>query len=116
MATNATSLNPFLDVRSRISSVIKTTPDRECKTLLKDLLRYLSQPYDIDKLVSDHRLSPKESIILRSLIRGHSPRQISNETGTAISTVRKQIHDIHKKMQVSGNAELLAKVLRSTYV
>lgn len=98
-------------LRDRIVSHLRVSPDRETKTLLKEILVHLDKPYDLAWMQDEFRLSPAEFRVLTLLARGQSPTGIAELTGNATSTVRRQIHDVYKKARVSNMAELTALLL-----
>lgn len=108
-----TMLNPDTQagMRDRISDYIKIAPDRDTKILLKDILQYMDKPYDLAWMQEEYRLSPTEFRVLNLLVEGRSPATISETTGTATSTIRRQIHDVYKKTRVTNMAELMALLL-----
>lgn len=109
--TLATPLHTEVGLRDRILSFIQTADDRATKTLLKDVLEHLDRPYDLAWMQEEFRLSPAEFRVLTLLARGQSPAAISDLTGNAVSTVRRQIHDVYKKARVCNMQELTALLL-----
>lgn len=99
-------------LRDRIVSSIKEVHDRDTKMLLKDVLAHMDRPYDLSWMLEEFRLSPTEYRVLGLLVEGRTPSAISEITGTAISTIRKQIHDVYKKTRVTNMAELVALLLQ----
>lgn len=98
-------------LRARIQSHLRLAGDRETKNLLRDILAHLDAPYDLSWMQEEFRLSPAEFRVLTLLARGQTASTISDLTGTAQSTVRRQIHDVYKKTRVSNMAELTALLL-----
>lgn len=99
-------------IRDRILSVMKATSDRDARSLLKDVLQLLDKPYDLSWMQEEYRLSPAEFRVLNLLVEGKTATGISAITGTATSTIRRQIHDVYKKTRVSNMAELMALLLQ----
>lgn len=98
-------------LRDRIVSGIRAVEDRQTKSLLRDILKHLDKPYDLTWMQEEFRLSPAEFKVLGMLAEGKTSESICTITGTARSTVRKQIHDIYKKARVTNMAELTALLL-----
>lgn len=103
---------PQSGLRDRIVNFIKAGTDRDTKQLLTEVLVALDKPYDLQWMQEEFRLSPTEYRVLNLLVEGKTPAAISETTGTAISTIRKQIHDVYKKTRVSNMAELTALLLQ----
>lgn len=64
-----------------------------------------------DQLFEDYytkyKLSQREQDVFRALISGHSNRQIADELGIAIGTVKVHIHNISKKTEKNGREEIV---------
>jgi DNA-binding CsgD family transcriptional regulator len=103
---------PQSGLRDRIVSFIKEAPDRDTRLLLKDVLAHMDKPYDLSWMQEEFRLSPAEFKVLGMLVEGKTPNAISEITGTATSTIRRQIHDVYKKTRVSNMAELMSLLLQ----
>lgn len=103
---------PQLGIRDRILSHIKEASDRETKQLLREILQYMDKPYDLAWMQEEFRLSPTEYRVLTLLVDGKNAQAISEISGTATSTIRRQIHDVYKKTRVSNMAELTALLLQ----
>jgi len=98
-------------MKDRIADHLKVVPDRDTRLLLVEILHYLEKPYDLQWMQDEYRLSPTEFRVMSLLVEGNSPVAISETTGTATSTIRRQIHDVYKKTRVSNMAELMALLL-----
>jgi DNA-binding NarL/FixJ family response regulator len=61
-------------------------------------------------------LSPRETDILRSLVKGNSYRIIASELFISIDTVKKHLKNIYLKLQVNSGTEAVAKALRDKIV
>jgi len=63
-----------------------------------------------------HRLSPRETDILRLLVEGHSYKTAAAKLELAEDTIRFHIRHIYAKLQVHSKSEAVAKALRSGWV
>jgi RNA polymerase sigma factor (sigma-70 family) len=55
-------------------------------------------------------LTPRETEILDNLSKGLLYKEIANEFGTSVGTVRQQIHKIYEKLHVQNRTEAINKV------
>lgn len=62
---------------------------------------------------AEHRLSPRETDILRLLVEGHSYKTAAAKLDLAEDTIRFHIRHIYAKLQVHSKSEAVAKALRS---
>ena len=88
------------------------------KTIARGLgyVRKLSGPArtddDVQALLRDIPLTPRERDVVGRLIGGSSTREISGSTGLTISTVNTYMKRIFAKLGVHSRVELLARVTR----
>jgi len=62
----------------------------------------------IDRTISvriDHRLSPREEVILKSVVRGHSNKVIARTCGVADATVKVHLKSILRKLRVENRTQ-----------
>ncbi len=52
-------------------------------------------------------LTEREANVLRSLIDGHSPKEIARQEGVAVSTVRRHVEGIFRKLEVNSQRQAL---------
>lgn len=66
----------------------------------------------------DHHLNKSlpnaELAVIRSLIEGHSYREIADERGTSTRTIANQISAVFRRLRVSGRNELVQRLFRDT--
>ncbi len=65
---------------------------------------------------NDYNLSPRETDILQSLVKGNSYKIIASELFISIDTVKKHLKNIYMKLQVTSGTEAVAKALRDKIV
>ncbi len=58
-------------------------------------------------------LTPRQQEIVRHVVQGLSNHEIAERLFISLQTVKDHLHDIYKKMQVTGRCDLMAKVLGS---
>ena len=61
-------------------------------------------------------LTPREQEVLQSLVRGLSYKQVSDQLGISLDTVRTHIRAVYKKLQVHSVAEAVARAIREKLV
>lgn len=61
----------------------------------------------------DVALSAKEKEVLELLVKGYSYKMIASELGKSTETIRTQIKNIYRKLNVASNAEAIIKTLNS---
>jgi DNA-binding NarL/FixJ family response regulator len=61
----------------------------------------------------DNALSGKEKEVLELLVKGYSYKMIASELGKSTETIRTQIKNIYRKLNVASNAEAIIKTLNS---
>jgi DNA-binding NarL/FixJ family response regulator len=61
-------------------------------------------------------LSDREQDVLRGLVRGLSYKQVADECGTSLDTVRTHVRNIYRKLQVHNVAEAVARAIRERLV
>jgi DNA-binding NarL/FixJ family response regulator len=59
------------------------------------------------------RLSPREEAVLDCLSKGLTYKQIADQLGISIDTIRSYLRRIHEKLHVQSRTEAVAKYLRS---
>ncbi len=72
--------------------------------------RQASETLTIDMFARTQKLTPAETAVLRALCAGQRPKEIANDAGVAVSTVRTQINNIRFKTQTSSIRELVERV------
>lgn len=68
------------------------------------------------KSTKDYSLTPRETMILRSLSQGNSYKMIAAEFAISIDTVRTHIKRIYEKLHVSSQIEAVSKALNEKLV
>lgn len=71
----------------------------------------LQQSREPDLSACGADLTPREQAICRQLCRGSSYRQICDESGISINTLKYHVKNIYLKTGVAGRAELTARLL-----
>jgi DNA-binding NarL/FixJ family response regulator len=61
----------------------------------------------------DNALSTKEKEVLELLVKGYSYKMIASELGKSTETIRTQIKNIYRKLNVASNSEAIIKTLNS---
>jgi DNA-binding NarL/FixJ family response regulator len=61
---------------------------------------------------SDNHLSPREERVLDCLARGLAYKQIADELGISINTIRTHLRHVYEKLHVQSRTEAVAKYLR----
>lgn len=61
----------------------------------------------------DEALSEKEKEVLELMVKGYSYKMIGYELNKSVETIRSQIKNIYKKLNVSSNSEAIIKTLKS---
>lgn len=64
----------------------------------------------------DYQLTPKESAVLRFLVKGLSYKLISAEMEISIDTVRTHLKNIYQKLHVNSNTEAIIKAIQHKIV
>lgn len=64
-------------------------------------------PLSVQLFARQYGVTNAESAVLRGLCNGYSPREIAQENGTAVSTVRAQIKKVRERTGTRSVAELL---------
>lgn len=68
--------------------------------------------YSIDKVdINPYKLSPREMELLEKLATGRIYREIADDMGIMVSTIKQYINSIYKKMQVLNRTEAINKYL-----
>lgn len=80
-----------------------------CVLMIVDPLRQLSVPEEL--LGTVFGLTCAETQVVALLAGGQSPREIAEQRGTSLSTVRTQLKAIYKKTNTSHQSELVSKTL-----
>jgi DNA-binding NarL/FixJ family response regulator len=65
-----------------------------------------------EKQPSHPHLSPREEDVLKLLSKGHTYKQIADELGISIDTIRTYLRRIYEKLHVQSRTEAVAKYLR----
>lgn len=61
----------------------------------------------------DEALSEKEKEVLELMVKGYSYKMIGYELNKSVETIRSQIKNIYKKLNVSSNSEAIIKTLKN---
>lgn len=83
------------------------TPIIASKILLNFPKKNLINNYD------DEALSEKEKEVLELMVKGYSYKMIGYELNKSVETIRSQIKNIYKKLNVSSNSEAIIKTLKN---
>lgn len=83
------------------------TPIIASKILLNFPRKSLMNHYE------DEALSEKEKEVLELMVKGYSYKMIGYELNKSVETIRSQIKNIYKKLNVSSNSEAIIKTLKS---
>ncbi len=65
---------------------------------------------------SEHGLTPHEVRIIRMLAAGDSYREVADQLGITVNTVRNYIRSIYEKLQVHTKSEAVSKALRGRLI
>jgi len=65
-----------------------------------------------EKQPNHPHLSPREEAVLKLLSKGHTYKQIADELGISIDTIRTYLRRIYEKLHVQSRTEAVAKYLR----
>jgi DNA-binding NarL/FixJ family response regulator len=110
--------------------LLKQTPPHKLKEALKEAMeggsplsptiagkvyRHFQKQVSISS-GSSYNLSPRETEILQSLVKGNSYKIIASELFISIDTVKKHLKNIYIKLQVNSGTEAVAKALRDKIV
>ncbi len=68
----------------------------------------------VDTFAGQHRLSPREVEVLRSLVIGHTANEIAEQLGISPHTVRDHVKSLYRKTGSSSRNELLRRVASDT--
>ena len=78
----------------------------ECESLqVKAAPRALPGAADLPHFV---QLTRREREIVRLICDGQSNQEIADETGSSLATVKKHIHSIFRKLEVTSRSRLIA--------
>lgn len=80
--------------------------------LSAELTARLGAPLVTEQHLGLHGLSPRLEQTLRALLRGKRPKQIAEDLGISLYTVRQYVADLHCRFEVRTNGELLAYFLK----
>lgn len=78
------------------------------------VLRLLRDPGDraVPARADEPQLTERERDVLRALVRGLAYKQVADELGLSIDTVRTHIRGIYRKLQVHSVAEAVGRAIR----
>jgi len=111
--------------------LLKQTPPYRLKESLKEVMeggsplspaiagkvfRFFQNQVSSNSSVNKYDLSPRETEILRSLVRGNSYKIIASELFISIDTVKKHLKNIYLKLQVNSGTEAVAKALKDKII
>lgn len=85
-------------------------------TIARRVLQFFQQQPVLQPTQSDYDLSPRETEILKSLVKGYSYKLIAEEHFISIDTVRSHIRHIYEKMQVNSKTEAVLKALKGKII
>lgn len=103
--------------------LLKATPLSEIKESIKtigsghaymspSIARKVMGYFSPVKKATENNLTPKETEIVESLVKGWSYKLIADKLEISINTVRQHIRNIYKKLEVNSKAEVIGKSLR----
>ena len=101
-----------MNLRDRISLYLSMARDNDTRSLLRDVLRYMDQPHDLDWVRDKFGLSPAEFNVLTLLAEGKSRQAIAEQLGNSVGTIAVQISSIYRRVGVGNMTELMALLLR----
>jgi DNA-binding NarL/FixJ family response regulator len=101
-------------IRSVAEGGSPLTPD-VARTIL-DLLRALKPAALAGKPPSRFELTDREQQVLRALVNGLSYKQVADELGISLGTVRSHIVAIYRKLQVHNVAEAVSRAVRQRLI
>jgi len=81
-----------------------------------ELLRALGPPIAGGQAVGRLDLTTREQDVLRELVNGLSYKQVADQLGISLGTVRSHITAIYRKLQVHNVAEAVSRALRQRLV
>jgi DNA-binding NarL/FixJ family response regulator len=61
-------------------------------------------------------LSEREQDVLRGLVRGLGYKQIADESGTSLDTIRTHVRHVYRKLQVHSVAQAVSRAIRERLV
>ena len=64
----------------------------------------------------EHALTPQEIRIVRMLAAGDSYKEVADQLGISVNTVRNYIRSIYEKLQVHTKSEAVSKALRGRLI
>lgn len=118
----------FQAIRNGASGyLLKRTPPAEIITAIVDVhqggspmtssvarkvLEFFRQQQPPADKQPDYGLSNREQEILKSLVKGHSYKQIATEYFISLDTVRSHIRHIYEKLQVNSKTGVVLKALK----
>lgn len=103
MAELSAKIETLIKYREKINSTNKT----EFKKQLTDFLDRKPPGVNREKLVIDYKLTPKELKIARLLTEGLEYKEIAAELNLSLSSIKKRIHQLYKKLGVQNKVELI---------
>jgi DNA-binding NarL/FixJ family response regulator len=77
------------------------------------ILRHFPKKTFSASMEEDIALSGKEKEVLELLVKGYSYKMIASELNKSTETIRTQIKNIYRKLNVASNAEAIIKTLNS---
>lgn len=96
--------------RLKASLLRSTGADRSAATLLSLEVRSESMVPDHFRL--RHRLTPRETEVVKLLAEGHSNKSVASSLGVSIHTARHHVARVLAKLEASGRAEVGALLRR----
>lgn len=101
-------------IRSVAEGGSPLTPD-VARTIL-DLLRALKPPALAGPSPRRFELTDREQDVLRALVNGRSYKQVADDLGISLGTVRSHIVAIYRKLQVHNVAEAVSRAVRQRLI
>ena len=102
-------------LRSILAGGAPLTP-AVARTLLDYIRRQPAAPSDSHPDAGRLDLSEREQDVLRGLVRGLAYKQVADECGTSIDTVRTHVRNIYRKLQVHSVAQAVGRAIRERLV
>lgn len=96
--------------------LVKPFQDRTLLTTIVIALNNYQKEQELKKadstVVFDKQLTGQEKKMVEELLKGSSYKQIAEQMFVSVNTVKYHLKNIYAKLEVSGRAELLSKVIQ----
>ena len=117
MEQTAITISPEVadpDVRDRALQALPTIENDEIRHLILELIDVIDRRCSAKWMKNKYKLTFTEFKILSMLFSGMSAKQISEETGSKITTIRVHIRNIYNKVGVNSMMGLVSKLLKGS--